>query len=125
LSFAILLIAGASGLVLGLGLIERRRDFALLAAMGAKGRQLGSFLWTEGLIILSAGIVLGFATGFVIAKMLVKVLTGVFDPPPQALSIPLLYLFVLIVAGCLSTLLAVMIAQMITQRRAIEALRTI
>ena len=61
LSFAILLIAGASGLVLGLGLIERRRDFALLAAMGAKGRQLGSFLWTEGLIILISGMLLGFA----------------------------------------------------------------
>jgi putative ABC transport system permease protein len=125
LSFAILLIAGASGLVLGLGLIERRRDFALLAAMGAKGRQLGSFLWAEGLIILSAGIVLGFAAGFTIAQMLVKVLTGVFDPPPQALSIPWLYLIVLIAAGCLSTLLAVVIAQNVTQRRAIQALRTI
>jgi putative ABC transport system permease protein len=93
--------------------------------MGAKGRQLGSFLWTEGLIILSAGIVLGFATGFGIAKMLVKVLTGVFDPPPEALSIPWLYLIVLIGAGCLSTILAVMIAQSVTQRRAIQALRTI
>jgi putative ABC transport system permease protein len=125
LSFAILLIAGASGLVLGLGLIERRRDFALLAAMGAKGRQLGSFLWTEGLIILIAGIVLGFATGLGIAKMLVKVLTGVFDPAPQSLAIPWVYLVVLILAGALSTIAAVMIAQRVTQRRALEALRTI
>ena len=125
LSFAILLIAGASGLVLGLGLIERRRDFALLAAMGAKGRQLGSFLWTEGLIILVAGMVLGFLTGFGIAKMLVKVLTGVFDPAPQSLAIPWAYLVVLIFAGVLSTVLAVIIAQRVTQRRAIEALRTI
>ncbi|MEA2705573.1 MAG: putative transport system permease protein [Gemmatimonadaceae bacterium] len=125
LSFAILLIAGASGLVLGLGMIERRRDFALLAAMGAKGRQLGAFLWTEGLIILVAGIVLGFATGLGIAKMLVKVLTGVFDPAPQSLAIPWLYLVVLILAGALSTVAAVMIAQRVTQRRALEALRTI
>jgi putative ABC transport system permease protein len=125
LSFAILLIAGASGLVLGLGLIERRRDFALLAAMGAKGRQLGSFLWTEGLIILIAGIVLGFATGLGIAKMLVKVLTGVFDPAPQSLAIPWLYLGVLIVAGCASTALAVVIAQRVTKAKALEALRTI
>jgi putative ABC transport system permease protein len=125
LSFAILLIAGASGLVLGLGLIERRRDFALLAAMGAKGRQLGSFLWTEGLIILIAGIVLGFATGLGIAKMLVKVLTGVFDPAPQSLAIPWLYLGVLIVAGCASTVLAVVIAQRVTKANALEALRTI
>ncbi|HXL86871.1 MAG TPA: ABC transporter permease, partial [Gemmatimonadaceae bacterium] len=125
LSFAILLIAGASGLVLGLGLIERRRDFALLAAMGAKGRQLGSFLWTEGLIILIAGMVLGFVTGFGIAKMLVKVLTGVFDPAPQSLAIPWVYLVVLIVAGCASTVLAVVIAQRVTQQKSLEALRTI
>ena len=125
LSFAILLIGGASGLVLGLGLIERRRDFALLAAMGAKGRQLGSFLWTEGLIILVAGMVLGFATGLGIAKMLVKVLTGVFDPAPQSLAIPWLYLGVLIVAGCASTILAVVIAQRVTQQKSLEALRTI
>jgi putative ABC transport system permease protein len=125
LSFAILLIAGASGLVLGLGLIERRRDFALLAAMGAKSRQLGAFLWTEGLIILVAGMVLGFLTGLAIAQMLVKVLTGVFDPAPQSLAIPWSYLGVLIAAGILSTLLAVMIAQRVSQNRAIEALRTI
>jgi putative ABC transport system permease protein len=125
LSFAILLIAGASGLVLGLGLIERRRDFALLAAMGAKARQLGAFLWTEGLIILVAGMVLGFATGLGIAKMLVKVLTGVFDPAPQSLAIPWVYLGVLIAAGCASTILAVVIAQRVTQQKSLEALRTI
>ena len=125
LSFAILLIAGASGLVLGLGLIERRRDFALLAAMGAKGRQLGAFLWTEGLIILVAGMGLGFATGLGIAKMLVKVLTGVFDPAPQSLAIPWVYLVVLVLAGTLSTVLAVLIAQRVTQQKSLEALRTI
>jgi putative ABC transport system permease protein len=125
LSFAILLIAGASGLVLGLGLIERRRDFALLAAMGAKGRQLGAFLWAEGLIILIAGMVLGFATGLGIAKMLVKVLTGVFDPAPQALTIPWLYLGVLVVAGCASTVLAILIAQRVMQQNSLESLRTI
>ncbi len=125
LSYAILLIAGASGLVLGLGLIERRRDFALLAAMGASARQMGSFLWSEGLIILLSGMILGFATGFGIAKMLVKVLTGVFDPPPQSLTIPWAYLAVLIVAGCLSMVIAVLISRAINQRQAIQALRTI
>jgi putative ABC transport system permease protein len=93
--------------------------------MGAKGRQLGAFLWTEGLIILVAGMVLGLATGLGIAKMLVKVLTGVFDPAPQALAIPWLYLVVLIVAGCASTVLAVVIAHRVTRTNALEALRTI
>jgi putative ABC transport system permease protein len=125
LSFAILLITGASGLVLGLGMIERRRDFALLVAMGATPRQLGAFLWTEGVIILLAGMMLGFITGFGIAKMLIKVLTGVFDPPPQSLSIPSAYLIALIVAGCVSTAAAVLIARSVAERRAIQALRTI
>lgn len=125
LSFAILLIAGASGLVLGLGLIERRRDFALLVAMGATPQQIGAFLWTEGLIVLVAGMILGTATGFGVAKMLVKMLTGVFDPPPQALAISWPYLSVLLLAGCLSTVLAVLIARRVSQQGAIEALRTI
>lgn len=112
-------------MVLGLGLIERRRDFALLSAMGATNRQLGSFLWTEGLIVLGSGMILGFLTGFLIAKMLVKVLTGVFDPPPQSLTVPWIYLIVLIVAGCVSTLLAVTIASNVMRRRAIQALGTI
>jgi putative ABC transport system permease protein len=55
----------------------------------------------------------------------VKVLTGVFDPAPQALTIPWLYLVVLVVAGCVSTVLAVVIAQRVTQHRTIEELRTI
>jgi putative ABC transport system permease protein len=125
LSFAILLIAGASGLVLGLGLIERRRDFALLAALGAKDRQLGSFIWTEGIIILIAGMIIGTATGFAIAKMLVRVLTGVFDPAPESLAISWTYLVVLAAAGCLSTILAVVIATRVTRSQAVEALRTI
>jgi putative ABC transport system permease protein len=57
--------------------------------------------------------------------MLVKVLTGVFDPAPQSLAIPWVYLVVLILAGALSTIAAVMIAQRVTRRRALEALRTI
>ena len=106
-------------------MIERRRDFAPLTAMGAKPRQLGAFLWTEALIILVAGAVLGFVAGFAIAQMLVKVLTGVFDPPPQALSIPWLYLIVVVLAGCASTAAAVMIARAVTQRKAVQELRTI
>lgn len=125
LSFAILLIAGANGLVLGFGLIERRRDFAVLAALGATGKQLGAFLWTEGLIVLVAGMIFGTATGFAIAQMLVRMLSGVFDPPPHSLAISWPYLLVLAMAGCLSMVLAVIVARSVTQRGAIEALRTI
>ncbi|MDB5562725.1 MAG: putative lipoprotein-releasing system transrane protein, partial [Hyphomicrobiales bacterium] len=82
LAFAILLLAGASGLVLALGLADRRRSFAILAALGAKSQALSSFIWSEALLILIAGAVFGAATGTGVAYILVKVLEGVFDPPP-------------------------------------------
>ena len=125
MSFAIMLIAGANGLVLGLGLIQRRRDFALLAALGATPKQLGAFFWTEGLLVLVAGMILGTVTGFAIAQMLVTMLTGVFDPPPESLAISWPYLLVLGASGCLATVMAVIVSRNVTQRGTIEALRTI
>ena len=35
---------------------------------------------------------LGTATGFAIAKTLVAILAGFFDPPPEVLVVPWLYL---------------------------------
>ena len=55
LVFAVLLVAGAMGLVLALGLRERQHTFALLTALGAKSPQLAAFLWSEGLLIQIAG----------------------------------------------------------------------
>jgi putative ABC transport system permease protein len=83
LFFAVLLVAGATGLMMALGLAERRRTFAILTALGAKERQLGAFLWSEGLMVLIGGSVIGVGLGFGVAQMLVKLLTGVFDPPPE------------------------------------------
>lgn len=125
LSFAVLLIAGAAGLVLGLGLAERHRDFALLAAMGANKHQLGAFVWAEGLLVVVAGCIIGFATGFGLAEMLVKLLTGVFDPPPQHLAIPWAYLAALIVAGAISLSIAVLTVARMARSRTVEALRNV
>ena len=82
LAFAVLFIAGATGLVMALGMVERRRTYAVLVALGATTRQVGAFVWSEGLLILIGGAIVGVATGVAVAAMLVKVLTGVFDPPP-------------------------------------------
>jgi putative ABC transport system permease protein len=89
LGFAVLMVAGAAGLILGLGLAERRRTFAILSALGAKNHPLAAFLWSEGVLALVSGPLVGLVTGFGLAEMLVKVLTGVFDPPPEFLSMPL------------------------------------
>jgi putative ABC transport system permease protein len=125
LAFAVLLVAGATGLVLALGLAERRRTFAILAALGATDRQLGAFLWSEGLMILVGGAAVGTAIGFGVAGMLVKLLTSLFDPPPQSLSIPWAYLVILAAAAMVFTAAAVLGAGIASRRSMVEALRDI
>ena len=110
LSFAVLMAAAASGLMLLLGFFERRRNFAILDALGARPWQTASFIWSEGLAVLAGGAVMGAATGVAIAWMLVKLLSGVFDPPPQALTWPLAYLGALAAMLLLSTWLSIWIA---------------
>jgi putative ABC transport system permease protein len=92
LGFALVLAAASTGLVLALGLAERRRTFAIAAALGARRRQLGGFVWTEAAFVVIGGLVLGAFAGWTLSEMLVKVLTGVFDPPPDALTVPWGYL---------------------------------
>lgn len=92
LAFALVLAIGASGLALGLGFKERRRTFAIASALGAKSRQLGAFVWGESLFVTAGGLALGAVGAVAISEMLVKVLTGVFDPPPDVLSVPWAYL---------------------------------
>ncbi|MDP9302068.1 MAG: FtsX-like permease family protein [Actinomycetota bacterium] len=98
LAFALLLAAGASGLVLAVGLAERRRTFAIASALGAKRRQLGGFVWSEAAFVAIGGLALGALSGWWIAQVIVKILTGVFDPPPEHLSVPWTYLAGLLVA---------------------------
>ncbi len=97
LGFAVALAAAATGLVLALGFAERRRTFAIATALGAKPRQLGGFVWSEAAFVTAGGLATGALAGWALATMLVKVLTGVFDPPPASLTVPWTYLGV--VAG--------------------------
>ncbi len=125
LVFAVLLGSMSTGLILALGLAERRRVFAVLAALGAKSRQLGAFMWGEGLTILVGGGATGFILGFGIAEMLVKVLTGAFDPPPEHLSVPWGYLALLVAAAAASTLVAVNVVRKVAGHKVLEELRNI
>jgi putative ABC transport system permease protein len=92
LAFALLLAAAATGLVLALGLAERRRTLAIASALGARPRQLGGFVWAEVAFVTLGGLLAGSVGAWALSHMLVKVLTGVFDPPPSALSVPWPYL---------------------------------
>lgn len=123
LVFAILLSAAAACLTLALGFAERRRSHAILTALGASPRQLAAFLWSEGLIVLIGGAVLGIALGFGVAAMLVKVLTGVFDPPPEALNVPWLYVIALFVTVVSATIITVAVSANAARREPVPELR--
>ncbi|KMO70783.1 MAG: ABC transporter permease [Mycolicibacterium rufum] len=92
LSFALVLAIGAGALVLGLGLADRRRSYALMVALGARSRHLRALVFSETSVLTAAGILAGGVTGSVLSLMLVKVLRGVFDPPPDTVAVPWLYL---------------------------------
>ncbi|MCV7345985.1 ABC transporter permease [Mycolicibacterium rhodesiae] len=92
LSFALVLAVGAGGLVLGLGLTDRRRVYALMSALGAHSRHLRAMVFSETAVLTTIGIVAGGLTGSVLSVMLVKVLSGVFDPPPDTIAAPWAYL---------------------------------
>jgi putative ABC transport system permease protein len=123
LAFAILLAAASSGLVLAIGLGERRRTFAIASALGARGRQLSSFVWSEAAFVGVGGVVLGAVAGFAIAEVLVKILSGVFDPPPDRLSTPWLYLATVLVATIVALGCAGVAMLRVIRRPAAEVLR--
>lgn len=123
LAFAILLVAGATGLILALGLAVRRRMFAILTGLGAQAAQLGAFLWSEAMLMLVVGVLIGGLLGVGIAQVLVKLLTGVFDPPPETLAVPWGYLALLTAAAIISTVAAVIGISLFSRRHVLEALR--
>jgi putative ABC transport system permease protein len=92
LAFALVLVASATGLVLALGFAERRRTFAIAGALGARARDLGAFVWAESILVTAGGLLLGALIAVGITAMLITILTGVFDPPPDAPAVPWAYL---------------------------------
>jgi putative ABC transport system permease protein len=92
LGFALVIAAGAGGLLFVLGLAERRRTFAIATVLGANRRQLRGLVLAEAAIVAIGGTLFGAALGWLLSQMLVAVLSGVFDPPPAALALPWPYL---------------------------------
>jgi putative ABC transport system permease protein len=123
LGFALLLAAGASGLVLALRLGEHRRTYAIASAIGARSRQLGGFVWSEAAFVAVGGIILGALSGWLLAQVIVRILTGVFDPPPERLSIPWAYLAALLAAVAAAVAVAGVGMLRATRRPAMELLR--
>jgi putative ABC transport system permease protein len=110
LGFALALAAAAAGLVLGLGFAERRRTFAIVHALGGRSRQLGAFVWSEAAYVFGFGLILGTIGGALLSQALVRILTGVFDPPPETLAIPWAYLLTATAVGLVAVVIAAMVA---------------
>jgi putative ABC transport system permease protein len=109
-AFVILLAAAAMALFVALSISERRQEFATMASVGAPLGKIGSFVWSEAAIVLGSGLLLAAGLGWLLSKMLVAMLTHVFDPPPDALSIPWGFLTGLTGAALVATLIATALA---------------
>ncbi|MER5430237.1 FtsX-like permease family protein [Streptomyces sp. NPDC002588] len=123
LAFVVLLAAGAGGLVLAVGLAGRRRAFAVATGLGAKSGQLRGMVLTEALLLTAGGLAGGALIGWAVSEMLVKVLTGVFGPPPASLSVPGGYLALTAGVAVVAVLAAALNGIRSAGRPAVEELR--
>jgi len=125
LAFAIILLAFSVGMVLALGMAERRRNFAVMRLTGAGKKELDAFIHSETFLIFIGGAAAGILLGVGIAWMLVKVLSGVFDPPPEFLSLPWNYLALLLATALASTAAVSIGIGRLARRNALEEIRNL
>ena len=123
LVFAVLIAAGAGGLVLALGLAERRRAFAIATVLGASRRQLRGLVLSEAITVTIGGLIGGGLIAWLLARMLVKVMTGVFDPPPSVIAIPWPYLTATVVVAVVAILAGALASARGSHRPPVEELR--
>jgi putative ABC transport system permease protein len=120
--FTVLLAAAAMALFIALEQSERRREFATMAAVGARLRDIRAFVWSEAAVVLVAGVLLAAGLGWLLSEMLVAMLQHAFDPPPDQLAVPWGYLAELIGAAVLGTAVATGIAAIAQARMQIGAI---
>ncbi|MEY2422725.1 MAG: putative transport system permease protein [Acidimicrobiaceae bacterium] len=123
LGFALVLVMVATGLVLALGVAERRRTFAIASALGARTRHIASFVWSESAYVTLAGLLLGVILAWTLTHMLIAVLTGVFDPAPERAAVPWPYLWTLLAVAISAVVVASAIAIRLARRAPLSALR--
>jgi putative ABC transport system permease protein len=78
---------------------------------------------TEALLLAVTGLAGGILIGWALLEMLVKVLTGVFDPPLASLAVPGAYLARTALAALIAVLAAALNGIRRARRPAIEELR--
>jgi putative ABC transport system permease protein len=121
-AFALLLAAVAMGLFVGVALVERRQEFATMAALGASLRRVSAFLWSEVALVLGASLALASLLGWLLAEMLVAMLQHVFDPPPDHLAAPWAFLIGLAGTAALGAVVAAALAALRIRRLPLGAI---
>jgi putative ABC transport system permease protein len=92
---ALMSAAGIAIFVFGL-MLQRRKEYVTLRALGIRFRQLQGLVIGEAALVAVCGVVSGVLIGTGMAYMYVQVLRPVFTLPPERLSFPPLQLGVLV-----------------------------
>ena len=86
--YTVLISAAAIGIfVFGL-LMQRRKEYVTMRALGIRMSQLWGLVFGEAAAVALASLVVGSATGVVMAYMFVKILAPLFTIQPSALAVP-------------------------------------
>jgi putative ABC transport system permease protein len=120
--FTVILAAAAMGLFVLLTHVERRLEFATMAAVGARMRSIRAFVWSEAGLVLAAGALLACGLGLLLSEMLIAMLQHVFDPPPDTLAIPWAFLGELAAAVLVATLITAGLAAWRLERMPLGAI---
>lgn len=115
--------AGIAIFVFGL-LLQRRKEYVTMRALGIRMGQLRSLVLGEATVVAVVSLVVGAMVGAAMAVMFVQVLTPLFTIPPTSLTVPagqLAVLATLVLGGMgLSVLLA---ARSLRRLNPVELLR--
>jgi putative ABC transport system permease protein len=122
LAAGFVLVLATAGLLWALEIRERRRSAAVLGALGAPPRTVLAVFAGEGLVRVVFGCAAGAVLGAVIANILVRLLTGVFDPPPESATYPAGYLIAIVLGAAVAGTVAVVAASESVRRAGINAL---
>jgi len=102
------LIAAVGVAVLGAFLVlERRREFAILRAVGADASQVIAGPAAEGVLVVLGSLLIGVPVGLGLALLEVRVLSLFFALPPPLLTIPAVALVVFIVFMVMTSTIAI------------------
>ena len=102
------LIAAVGVAVLGAFLVlERRREFAILRAVGADASQVIAGPASEGVLVVLGSLLIGVPVGLGLALLEVRVLSLFFALPPPLLTIPTGALSVFIVFMAMTSTIAI------------------